>query len=165
MIFESSLGNKKYKVKVDQKGEKFSVRIDDGIIVWVDMANEDGVYSLLVNHKSYEIDMAPKGNSYPILINGRYYVLEVISEQEKFRRVIQEVDLGTRKNLVAAMPGKIVKILVSPGAVVKRGEGILIMEAMKMENELKAPAAGRVKTIQVKEGENVDTGEILIIFE
>jgi biotin carboxyl carrier protein len=63
------------------------------------------------------------------------------------------------------MPGKVVKLLVKPGDAVKAGDGVIVVEAMKMENELKAPAPGTVKEIRVAEGKAVAAGEVLVVIE
>ena len=67
-------------------------------------------------------------------------------------------------DLRAAMPGKVVKVLVQAGDVVKSGQGLLIIEAMKMENELRAPSAGKVASISVREGQAVESGQALIVL-
>jgi biotin carboxyl carrier protein len=65
----------------------------------------------------------------------------------------------------AAMPGKVVAVLVEVGATVERGQGLLVIEAMKMENEIAAPRAGRVASIRVKPGQAVEAGEVLAVIE
>lgn len=68
----------------------------------------------------------------------------------------------TSGNLRAAMPGKVVKVLVQPGDTVKAGQGLLVIEAMKMENELRAPAGGKIAAISVREGQAVEAGQELV---
>ena len=72
--------------------------------------------------------------------------------------------MGARDNLASGMPGKIVKIFVKVGDELKEGDPILIMEAMKMENEMRAKSAVKIKEILVREGENVDSGATLVTF-
>lgn len=76
-------------------------------------------------------------------------------------RVIEEGN----KVVKAMLPGNITKILVSEGEEVKAGDVLLILEAMKMENEITAPASGKVKEIRVKEGERVETGQVMVVLE
>lgn len=64
----------------------------------------------------------------------------------------------------APMPGKILKVLVQPGAQVKNGQNIMVLEAMKMENEILAPSDGVVREVKVKEGDNVNTGDTLVVI-
>ena len=64
-----------------------------------------------------------------------------------------------------SMPGKVVRILVASGAEVSEGEGVIVVEAMKMQNEMKSPKAGLIKEIKVKEGSTVNAGDVLVIIE
>jgi biotin carboxyl carrier protein len=74
-------------------------------------------------------------------------------------------DVGGIASMGSPMPGKVLKILKKEGDTVVEGEGIVVVEAMKMENELKTPKAGKVKEVRVKEGANVDAGAVLVLIE
>jgi biotin carboxyl carrier protein len=63
------------------------------------------------------------------------------------------------------MPGKLVRVLVTPGQAVEAGQGLVVVEAMKMENELRAPRAGRIKDVPAREGQTVDAGALLVVLE
>lgn len=94
---------------------------------------------------------------------GVVNVNEVLSVYRGFKPSgIAQADAGT---LVTDMPGKVVKILTSEGAVVNKGDTLLILEAMKMENEIKAGVDGVVKLVNVKEGQNLDSGHVMIEIE
>ncbi|HKQ50935.1 MAG TPA: acetyl-CoA carboxylase biotin carboxyl carrier protein subunit, partial [Pyrinomonadaceae bacterium] len=67
--------------------------------------------------------------------------------------------------IVAPMPGKVVRVLVEAGAEVEAGAGVVIVEAMKMQNEMKSPKAGRVASVQVREGATVNAGDVLAVIE
>jgi biotin carboxyl carrier protein len=69
------------------------------------------------------------------------------------------------QRVTAPMPGKVVRLLVEPGATVVPKQGLVVVEAMKMENELKAARAGRVKTVAVAEGQSVESGALLLVVE
>jgi len=103
---------------------------------------------------------------YKVDIDGE--TIEVHVEEEALKTVKAEraryADTG-QKVVKAAIPGTIVKILVSPGDRVSAGDTLLILEAMKMENEIVAPSSGIVKEIRVSEGQRVETGDILVIIE
>jgi biotin carboxyl carrier protein len=75
------------------------------------------------------------------------------------------VELQGRQNVSVPMPGKIIAVLVSEGDAVDKGQGLVIVEAMKMENEVRSPIAGLVKEIKVKPGETVEGGAVLVIVE
>ncbi len=97
-------------------------------------------------------------------------VIEVEVEEAKIRslkkdeRVSKALDLG-EKVVKAVIPGNITKILVSEEDAVRAGDTLLILEAMKMENEIVAPSSGKVKEIRVEEGQRVETGDVLVVLE
>jgi biotin carboxyl carrier protein len=117
---------------------------------------EPNVYSVLLDGVSYEAHRV--GNE--ITINGASVGVEVYDERQWKRSTIAADALG-RASLRAAMPGKIVRVLVAVGDEVTAGQGLLVIEAMKMQNELKSPRAGRVTAIEVKENDSVNAGTLL----
>jgi len=121
---------------------------------------EPGVYSVLAGGASFEARVA--GNE--ITIGGRRFRFD-IDDPRKWKRSSLAADTGGRAVITAAMPGKIVRILVSAGDEVTAGQGVLVMEAMKMQNELKSPRAGRVTAIEVRENDSVKAGAPLATVE
>lgn len=96
-------------------------------------------------------------------VNGRELEIQLRSQLEhQFARYQKDGDEDGARRLEAPMPGRIVKLLVAEGDTVEKGQGLLIVEAMKMENELKAPASARVERILVTEGQGVEKGARLI---
>jgi biotin carboxyl carrier protein len=75
------------------------------------------------------------------------------------------MDLQGQQKVSVPMPGKVIAVLVSEGDVVEKGQGLVIVEAMKMENEVRSPIAGAVKEIKVKQGETVEAGAVLLVVE
>lgn len=99
-------------------------------------------------------------------LKGQVYHFDVIDERKlRMRQAVGGGSEATAGNLSAAMPGKVVRILVAAGDDVEAGQGLLVLEAMKMENELSASGPGTVKSIHVAEGDNVDKGVLLIEIE
>jgi biotin carboxyl carrier protein len=122
---------------------------------------EPGVYSILLDGRSYDarVEMAP-GGGVIVVIDGSRFEIEVRDP----RRWTRNAGGGTGEkveNLAAPMPGKVVRVLVASGQEVSRGQGILVVEAMKMQNEIKAPRAGRVVLLSAKEGVAVAAGDVL----
>ncbi len=127
-----------------------------------------GVYSLLVNGRTYEAfvskrpgDAPGSAGSYIIVVGGRRYVVE-LHDPRQWRRTGSSIEAEGPQEIVAPMPGKIVKILVSEGQDVARGQGLLVIEAMKMQNELRAPRAGRIERVYLEEGRGVESGARLL---
>jgi biotin carboxyl carrier protein len=83
----------------------------------------------------------------------------------KHRRQHSEHDNEGRQQLTAPMPGKIVRVLLSVDEAVASGQGVVVVEAMKMQNEIKSPKSGRVVEIRVNEGDTVDAGQVLAVVE
>jgi biotin carboxyl carrier protein len=117
---------------------------------------EPNVYSVLVDGVSYEVRIV--GNE--VTIDGARLLME-IQDSRLWKRSGLAADSSGQASLTAAMPGKIVRVLVAVGDEVIAGQGILVIEAMKMQNELKSARAGRVTAIEVKENDSVNAGALL----
>jgi len=132
---------------------------------WVEVT--PGVYSIVLDGRSYEAQVSSSATAergamqYEILIGARRFVVEV--RDPRARRHTTSTG-GTRgpKDIVAPMPGKIVKVLTSEGQAVEAGQGLLVIEAMKMQNELQSPRKGSVERIYVSEGVGVEAGVKLL---
>jgi acetyl/propionyl-CoA carboxylase alpha subunit len=104
---------------------------------------------------------------YTLWIGGHRYVVEALDERTRTIRDMTGMGAGPSgpSPLIAPMPGLIVRVSVSPGDEVRAGQGMVVMEAMKMENELRAPADGRVKVVRVAPGQAVEKGALLVELE
>lgn len=133
---------------------------------WAEVAQD--VYSILVAGRSYEVQVravrAEPGvadGCFTVCIGPRQYRVGVLDPRR--RRISSSGSARTGPEVIAApMPGRIVKVLVSRGQTVSPGDGLLVVEAMKMQNELQAPRAGRVEEIYVRESQGVEAGAKLI---
>jgi len=161
----------KYIATVDNK--EFIIEIIDerhvnvnGKVYGVDFESVSGqpVYSLIVDGKSHESYVAPGDESWQVLLRGRLYPVTVEDEREKRLRNAAGggVAEGGDFHLKAPMPGLIVAIPVEEGQEVKKGQVLLILESMKMQNELKSPRDGIVHRIKVKAGESVEQKQTLL---
>ena len=102
-----------------------------------------------------------------VLVNGNRVPVSVIDPRARFRRGREAAAHGGNgpASVVAPMPGRIVKLLVAPGDAVTARQGLLVVEAMKMENELRAPRAGTVTAVRVAEGASVEANAVLVVIE
>ena len=126
----------------------------------------DGVINLFFKNKCHIINMTKNETGYFIDIKGSYKNIIVDNEEILLQKKIKGGHThGEDQVLTAKMPGKIVDILVKPKDKVVKGQPILIMEAMKMENEMRADSNTSVQSIKVKKGESVEAGAVLVIFE
>jgi biotin carboxyl carrier protein len=123
-----------------------------------------GTFSLLIDHAATELSVMSRGDEFQVVVGGRSHRLRLLDERALRRRERGAAGDGA-KEIRAAMPGKVVAVLVDAGAAVERGQGVLVLEAMKMENEIGAPRAGTVVEIRVKPGQAVEAGELLARIE
>ncbi|MBI2942199.1 MAG: biotin/lipoyl-binding protein [Chloroflexi bacterium] len=128
------------------------------------------LYSLLVDHRSYEVfidqEQGEQEGEYHVLIEGEQYKLTVQDEWARRLATIQRrahIQAGELP-IKAPMPGYVVAVLVKPGQRVERGQGLVILSAMKMENEIKAPRAGTVQSANVEAGQTVEQGRVLLVL-
>ncbi len=126
---------------------------------------EDGTLSLLIGGRSYTIGRDRAGEQIEIQVGPHRYTVEISDPRSlRSRRGRGASSDGPRK-ITAPMPGKVVRILVPVGTEVEAGQGIIVIEAMKMQNELKSPKKGMVKRIMAVEGARVNPGDALAIVE
>ena len=122
------------------------------------------VYSILLEGKSYEAYVYPSDDAWQVLLHGRSYQALVEDERERLLRAASGEGLGESQefHLKAPMPGLVVAVPVSEGQQVQKGDVLVILESMKMQNELQAPHAGTVTRLRVKEGDNVEQNETFL---
>ena len=141
------------------------IAVDDKVYqVDFDPVGNQPVYSLLVDGRSYEAYVYPADEAWQVLLLGRLYSILVEDEREKRLRASSEgaVGEGAEFYLKAPMPGLVVAVPVEEGQEVEKGDVLLILESMKMQNELKSPRAGTVARLRVKTGDNVEQRQTLL---
>ena len=138
----------------------------DGKLYEVDFESVSGqpVYSLIVDGKSHEGYVAQSEDTWQVLLRGRLYPILVEDEREK--RLRSAAGSGVAEtgefHLRAPMPGLVVAIPVEEGQAIQKGQVLLILESMKMQNELKAPRDGTIGRVRVKPGETVEQKQTLL---
>jgi biotin carboxyl carrier protein len=140
-------------------------RVNEGEERKADVAEvTPNVYSVLLDGRSYEARVEHTTDGLVVVVNGTRFPIEVRDPRRWSARTGGRVGDGVQ-NLLAPMPGKVVRVLARPGDMVEAGQGILVVEAMKMQNEMKAGRAGRVLSIAVQEGATVKADEVLARIE
>ena len=155
-------GSDEIEVEVEYAAGDYRVRLGDRWFV-VDMVNagpyvrslrlEDGKQLSLIHHRS--------GNAHEISLDDATIRVE-ITDPLSLKRMRTEDSMGAAGTLTAMMPGRIVRVSVTKGQQVRKGEGLLVLEAMKMENEIQAPADGIVDSVFVEAGQTVENGAELV---
>jgi len=136
----------------------------DGRILSVDVTAIAGRWSLLIGSRSYEVAVERRSNGERLVhVNGVAVPISIMDPRERLvrRRGTVSAETGPR-SIVSPMPGRIVKVLVREGEVVAAQQGLVVVEAMKMENELRAPRAGQVSAVKVVEGMSVEAKTVLV---
>ena len=165
MIFDILVGNKEYSVEIERKEKSFLIKIDGEEFDVDATLFKKELYSLIVSNKSYLSNIKSEENKYIVDISGESFEIEVFDEATRRMAQKKKEPESGKQVIKAPMPGKIVKILVKEGEEVEPGAGMIVVEAMKMENELKSSSKGVVKEIAVEEGVVVNAGDTLIVVE
>jgi len=162
-------------VEVTARGSRFAIAIHDGPEAVegqepqrldVDAVHLHGTaVSILAQGKSYACDIeAGAEGKLAVLVNDRVHPLEMLDERKlRMRKAGGKFSLDGPQRIDAPMPGKVVRVLVKKGDTVAEGQGLVIVEAMKMENELKSPKAGVVSELFAVEGAAVENGAKLVV--
>lgn len=144
----------------------------DGVELAADMKLVGGqrLYSLLLDNTSYEVLLEPendKRNQYNVMVSGLRYQVKVQDERSRRLALVDRSLRAPEGELLikAPIPGLVVKVSVAPGQEVGEGETLVILEAMKMENELRAPRAGTVHDVRVLQGDQVALGQMLLALK
>lgn len=164
MTYEIAIDGRNHRLDLEQVEGRWTCRLD-GREVEVDavLARPD-VISLRIGNQAYEVKCERVRGETHIWVGSVRFAAEV-RDPRSLRGRVRAVDEHGPKKLTAPMPGKIVRVLVTEGTEVEAGAGILVVEAMKMQNEVKSPKKGTVQKILVREGAAVNAGEVLAIVE
>ena len=168
MRYEVTHGRDAYDVEIKEIGNQtYEISVDDGEPVRVDaFKNARTVYSILIGAQQYEgsVDELEDG-TLDVHLGTSAFDFTAIDERQKMLVGAGAGAASGKQEIRAQMPGKIVKVLSSVGDEVSLDQGLVIMEAMKMENELKSPIDGIVSQVEVEEGDTVENDALLIVVE
>ncbi len=163
MTYEVTLEDRTLQVSVRREGDQFFVAVDGGAEEAVDVRRpQPALMSLLLGGDSYAIGLAPREGGWDVDLVGTSHHCSVVDPRRKALRLSSASAEGT---LSTSMPGKVVRLLVGNGDVVTKGQAVVVVEAMKMENEMKAPVGGTVVEVLVAPGEAVEAGGLLLRIE
>ncbi len=163
MAYIIRIADKEYKGDISRAGASFHILLD-GKEVMAEIANLDkDKLTLIVENKPYQIFLDGENQ---LVISGESYSFEIIDEQvAKILKSGPEAVHKKEVTVTAPMPGLVIEVEVNEGDVVKKGQGLLIIEAMKMQNEFRAPRDGVVKKIMVQKGQTVNSKDALVVIE
>jgi biotin carboxyl carrier protein len=163
MKITAQAGAQTHEIEVERSNGTFVVTID-GVRREVDVRRlESDFYSLVSEDRSYEVSVEARGDAYHVR-HGAAEMVVRLSDPARGARAGFAAASGPER-VVTAMPGKVVRVLVDLGDRVEPGQGLVVVEAMKMENEIAATRAGRVSSIAVRPNDTVEGGAVLAVIE
>ena len=160
-LFDGAVKN----LSFEKKGEGYVVREDDRVIEADIQAISPNILSLVQEGRSYTIHFARDGEILHLFLNGHVYTIQEASEESSASTVGGAKSMEDMLRISAPMPGKVIKVCVEDGEEIREKQTLVIVEAMKMENEVKAELDCRVKKIHCAQGDLVDVTNVLIELE
>ena len=164
MKYEVHISGKTHIVEFERNGDGWQAKLDRDSSVADVVETAPNVFSVLLAGRSLEVYVTPSsGGQLQLQTRGREFVAEVIDPRSWRGRRHSAAEAEGRQQIVAPMPGKVVRLLVNVGDAVDVGQGLLVVEAMKMQNEIRSPKGGTVERVLVAEGQAVNAGEVLCV--
>ena len=166
MKFEAQLGGETVPVQVSGGADgHFRVELEGESREVDGRRVGEGLWSLVVDGQSTTVDVTEEDGVFVVQVDGESYQIQVEEETRYIIRTRGGTASTHGQVLKAPMPGRVVVVEVAVGAQVAPGDGLIVLEAMKMENEFKATAAGTVKEVRVQAGQAVNPGDVLVVIE
>jgi biotin carboxyl carrier protein len=162
------------KFRVAVNGEAFSLDLQPNAYIWsaeTELSGHasveevmPGVFSVLLEERSLQVNVAPHPQGYEVWVGLERYFISLADPRDRAANARVAGAKGPM-DVRAQMPGKIIKLLVEVGVAVTAGQGLIVVEAMKMQNEVKAPKDGTLTRVHVAEGGTVGAGDLLLVVE
>lgn len=166
MVYEVIVGAKPHRLELQQGASGGWECRFDGQIVPIDaLIPRRDVLSLLVDGRAYEVKRERTATDLHMWVGSSRFAVELRDPRSLRSRMRVREDVAGPKKILALMPGRVVRVLVAENSEVEAGQGIVVVEAMKMQNEIKSPKKGIVKKISAIPGEAVNPGDVLAIVE
>ena len=164
MLYDITIDGKNYRLDLNRADGRWSCRLDDRDFEVDAILTRPDVLSLRIGNLVYDVKLERVANELHLWVGSTGFAVEVRDPRSLRGRTGAGDDHGPRK-ITAPMPGKVVRLLVRAGDEVELGHGVAVVEAMKMQNEIKSPKKGTIHKILVTEGAAVNAGDILAIVE
>ena len=165
MICNITIDGTEYRLELDREAGAWRCRLDRREVQLDAVLVQPDVLSVLIEGKVYEIRRERVGTGLRVWVGEQSYTAELRDPRSLRNRRLQADHGKGARQLVAPMPGKVVRFLVAKNSPVEAGQGVVVVEAMKMQNEIKSPKKGTVVKLAVAEGAAVNAGDVLAIVE
>ena len=160
--FETLIDHQWVAISLEGSAEGYTLRLPDRSLKVDAVILSEGSYSLLLDGSSFDVTVQRSLTHYSVTVNGVPFEVALRDPRQFGHRVGSGEDSAGPASVTAPMPGKLVTLLVAEGDSVKEGQGVAVVEAMKMQNELKAPKSGTVEKLCAVEGQALNAGEVLL---
>jgi biotin carboxyl carrier protein len=162
MKYEVRIAGKTRTVELNRDANRWQIALDGAATDADAIEIAPGIFSILINGESHEVRVAPNPDGSLTIQDGPNEFKAEVGDPRSWRgRKQGTAEVEGRQKIVAPMPGKVIRLLVKPGDKVEAGQGLLVVEAMKMQNEVKSPKTGTVEKLLAKENQAVNAGDIL----
>jgi biotin carboxyl carrier protein len=162
VYLDSVAGKSKHVVDLEKNGATYKVSLDGQPVDADVILTAPNAVSVILNGAAFEFQIAPSSEgAYTLQTGGHEFHAEVRDPRSWRARKPGALEAEGRQQILAPMPGKVIRILVRVGDEVEAGQGLIVVEAMKMQNEIRSPKKGKVERLQAKEGQAVNAGDIL----
>jgi len=166
MGYVAILGGEEVQVDVFRNPDgDLVVKVEDRELIVDARWTQSDLLSLIIDGRSYQVDIHSEKDSHQVMVEGEHFDFELFDERKALLKSAAGLGVEGVQEIRTSMPGKIVKVLVAEGDEVQEGDGLVIVEAMKMENEMKSPKVGTVTKVGVGEGDTVEAGALLVVVE
>lgn len=164
MKLEMRIGDRARHIEIERHAGLFQFRIDGRAVAADVVQVQLEVYSILIDGEAFEARIECGGAGLRVQIDGREFPI-AIADPRQWRRDRNQIAAAEgHQQVVSSMPGKVVRVMVRAGEAVEAGQGLLVVEAMKMQNEIKSPKVGKIERIAVQEGQTINAGEVLAVI-
>ena len=165
MKFEAQHGGRVVPIEIAGAAGRYTIALEGETLTVDARQTGEGIWSILLDGASYVADVTEQDAGYAVDVEGERYTIRVEEESRYLIRTRGATGAERGQILKAPMPGKVTVVEVTIGQTVAPGDGLIILEAMKMENEFKAAVAGTVKEIRAQAGQTVNPGDVLVVIE
>lgn len=150
-------------IDVSQEGNRLRVALGGRVVEGEAVEVATGTYSVLVEGRAFEVRVEPVAGGLRVYAGTREYFIRITDPREWKRRRGGGLEAEGRQEILAPMPGKVVRVLVKQGDAVETGQAMFVVEAMKMQNEIRSPKKGKIERLLVVESQTVNAGESLAV--
>ena len=163
MKYEVRISGKTRMVELEPNADGWQAKLEGEAGVADVVETAPNTFSVLVSGQAHQICVIPSSEGLELQTGGFEFSAEVIDPRSWRGRRHGGAEAEGRQQIAAPMPGKVVRLLIKAGEVVEAGQGLLVVEAMKMQNEIRSPKRGTVERVLVVEGQPVNAGEVLCV--